>query len=442
MTVLNNNIYMNLGELNEVGLINADGTLKKVVTNLPNADAMTIDPLDGHLIVSAFGSAIYDVDPVAGTASVLLNVAADGLAFDPVSGILYAAIYPASGPGNEVKGFDIKSKAVVFDSGTITGGPDGIALGAGTLAGNVFVNTNSGTLVEVNLKTAAQTLIASGGSRGDFVTADPNNGTLLVSQSDRLLRLTGPAGGGFVPTSSGLVTTTTTLDATLNPTASGATATLTAAVTTAASVVPTGSITFTIDGVAQPPVAVAIVGGRVLATITTATLAPGTHTFSAAYSGDATFAPSTSGSVQRIVPQSNFSGADGPTVTLVQRSAARVRPTELVLNFDESLAPGPAQELADYHLVKVTKKSTRPIGIKSAVYDPAARTVTLTLARWINLHRGLRLTIDGTGPNAVASVSGVLLDGQGNGRPGSDYVAVVSNANRIFQAAGRGARKK
>ena len=78
---------------------------------------------------------------------------------------------------------------MVFDSGAISGGVDGIALGKGPVAGNLFVNTNGGTVVEVNLATAAQTLIASGGSRGDFVTVDPNNGTLLVTQSDRIMRL-------------------------------------------------------------------------------------------------------------------------------------------------------------------------------------------------------------------------------------------------------------
>jgi hypothetical protein len=75
---------------------------------------------------------------------------------------------------------------------------DGSALGTGTLSGNIFVNTNSGTLVELNLATKVQTVIASGGSRGDFVEADPN-GSLLLTQSDSVLRLTAPEGGGFAP---------------------------------------------------------------------------------------------------------------------------------------------------------------------------------------------------------------------------------------------------
>src|SRR5262249_44638607 len=82
--------------------------------------------------------------------------------------------------------------------GFIPGVVDGSALGSGVLAGNLFVNTNGGTVVEVNLTTLAQTLIASGGSRGDFVTADPLDGSLLLTQTDRVLRLTAPPGGGFV----------------------------------------------------------------------------------------------------------------------------------------------------------------------------------------------------------------------------------------------------
>jgi hypothetical protein len=328
MALVNGNIYLNMSQLNQIGLMNPDGTLKKVVANVPIADGMTVNPQNGHLFVSGYNSAIYDVDPLTGTASVLLNVTADGLAFDPVAGVLYAALYPEVASNQRVEGFDITSKSVVFDSGLISGAPDGIALGAGTLAGNIFVNTNGGDLVEVNLKTSAQTVIASGGSRGDFVTADPNNGTLLVTQSDRILRLAGPAGGSFTTTSSGSV--------------------------------------------------------------------------------------------------------DGPRITLVQRSQARAKPTKLVLNFDEPLDPALAQDVAAYHLIQLRKRSPRPIRIKSAVYDPAARRVALTLAGRINLHPGVRLTVAGTGAAALATVSGTHLDGRGDGRPGSDYVAVVTTANPVF----------
>src|SRR5262249_7028586 len=89
--------------------------------------------------------------------------------------------------------------AQVFDSGVIPGGPDGTAIGtSGNLAGKLFVNTNGGTVVEINTTTLAQTVLATGGTRGDFVTVDPLNDTLLITQTDDILRLT-PTGGGFIP---------------------------------------------------------------------------------------------------------------------------------------------------------------------------------------------------------------------------------------------------
>jgi hypothetical protein len=305
-----------MGELNQIAQINDDGTVKKVIATVPNADAVAINPLNGHLFVSGFNSAIYDVDPVTGTASVFLDVKADGLAFDSSTGILYAALYTAAGPGDRVQGFDITSKAKVFDSGTISGGPDGIALGKGPVAGNLFVNTNGGTVVEVNLATAAQTIIASGGSRGDFVTVDANNATLFVTQSDRILRLT--PGVFVIPPH--LVTTTTTLDVAPQISDFGQPVTLTAVVATAGPGTATGTVTFTIDGQAQAPVSLTEVGGSDQATLTTSTLLRGTHIITAAYSGDTAFASSGSNSVNVTI---------NPTPTPIltpTRTTLRVQP--------------------------------------------------------------------------------------------------------------------
>jgi hypothetical protein len=76
---------------------------------------------------------------------------------------------------------------------------DGTARGqSGTIAGDLFVNTNDGYVIEIDTTTLAQTVIASGGSRGDFGTVDPLNGTLLLTQTDDILRLT-PKSGSFAP---------------------------------------------------------------------------------------------------------------------------------------------------------------------------------------------------------------------------------------------------
>ena len=82
----------------------------------------------------------------------------------------------------------------MFNSGLIPGGPDGAALGFGTLADLIFVNTNGGSLFQVNLSTKDIVELVSGGTRGDFVTPDPN-GSLLFTQTSDIWRLTAPAGG-------------------------------------------------------------------------------------------------------------------------------------------------------------------------------------------------------------------------------------------------------
>ena len=292
---LNGTIYMAQGS-NVVKLINNGASTQVVVSGIPGgAAAVLADPFNNMLYVDRAGNGapIYVVDPVAQTVNVFENIAADGLALSADGKTLYAAIVGGAFRSH-VLGFDITTKAMVFDSGAISGGVDGIAVGKGPVAGNLFVNTNGGTVVEVNLATAAQTLIASGGSRGDFVTVDPNNGTLLLTQSDRIMRLV--PGVFAIPQ----LATTTTLDVAPTISSFGQPVTLTAVVATAGTGTPTGTVAFTIDGQAQAPVSLTEVGGSDQATFTTSTLTPGTHTITAAYSGDFTFASSGSDPVSQV----------------------------------------------------------------------------------------------------------------------------------------------
>jgi hypothetical protein len=186
---LGGKFYMTQRTLGQVLQVNPDGTSNQViVSNLNPATGIVGDPFTGHLFVSDFGGvAIFEVDPVAKTAIEFKHVNPDGLALSSDGRTLYAAL-----DGLHIVGYDIVTKAQVFDSGQI-GNVDGIALGAGPLSGKIFGNTNFGELWEVDLTTTNQTLIASGGSRGDFVTVDPSNGTLLLTQTDRILRV-GPEG--------------------------------------------------------------------------------------------------------------------------------------------------------------------------------------------------------------------------------------------------------
>ena len=170
--------------------INADGTPNQtIVTGFAHVDGIVTNPTNGHLFIST-DTGIIDVDPIAKTSKVFQPVRADGLTTDGTT--LYAVIN-----GRRIVGYRLSDGAQVFNSGVLNDGPDGTVLGTGTLAGNIFANTNGGRLLEFNLTgTPVATVLGIDGSRGDYVTVDPN-GTLLLTQSDRILRLTAPVGGGF-----------------------------------------------------------------------------------------------------------------------------------------------------------------------------------------------------------------------------------------------------
>ncbi len=176
--------------------LNDDGTTNQVIisSGLPNDAGVAANPTNRHIFVSVRGgpNSILDINPVTKTVTTFVdNVSADGLTFSPDGSVLYAAVISS----DHIIGYRVSDGAQIFDSGFISS-LDGCAVGTGSLAGLLFVNTNDGRLVEVSLATSVQTVMASGGSRGDLVSSDPK-GSLLLTQTDSILRLTAPAGGGF-----------------------------------------------------------------------------------------------------------------------------------------------------------------------------------------------------------------------------------------------------
>jgi hypothetical protein len=66
------------------------------------------------------------------------------------------------------------------------------------------VNNNDGTVALVSPDGLSSAIIASGGSRGDFVSPDLNDGSLLLSQYGSMDRLTIEGGSFGVPEPSSL----------------------------------------------------------------------------------------------------------------------------------------------------------------------------------------------------------------------------------------------
>ncbi len=115
-----------------------------------------------------------------------------------------------------------------------------------------------------------------------------------------------------------------------------------------------------------------------------------------------------------------------PKVLRLQRIRART-PTRIVLTFDEPLDPARAQATSNYVFRPVVRRRAllaprQAIRVRSAVYDPASQTVTLITAKPLKLSNFYQITVNGGAPNGLANVSGVPLDGKGNGSPGSSFI--------------------
>jgi len=116
-----------------------------------------------------------------------------------------------------------------------------------------------------------------------------------------IVAATGGAGSTVVVLIGAQSATGAALSSSENPANSGDTVILAASVAPASSSfgVPTGTITFSDNGTPLPGGVVVLSGGA--ASLGISTLAAGTHTITAAYSGDAWFAASTSAPLSQIV---------------------------------------------------------------------------------------------------------------------------------------------
>jgi hypothetical protein len=177
-----------------VSLTNTGAFGSTIATIQGAATGLAGNPSTGHLYVSNVRNEIYDVDPATGTYTTLLSgYGVDGVSLSPDRSTLFFE------SNSHIYGLQLSTKAVT-DYGFVSGA-DGVAAASGAFAGNLFVNTNFGQLVEINAATLLQTVIATNGSRGDIMTVDPTNGTLLIAQSNEIVRLSGATFGVPEPTS-------------------------------------------------------------------------------------------------------------------------------------------------------------------------------------------------------------------------------------------------
>ena len=141
------------------------------------------------LLYAASNSGIAKINPLTGAFSILEpGVLPDGITVSPDGQLLYAEVGGGISEYNAITGAFINS----FNTGH---SPDGTGVIVGGLYnGEVIVNNNDGTVglldpTKANGDPSQFTIIATGGTRGDFVSSDPTNGTLFLSELTDVSRL-------------------------------------------------------------------------------------------------------------------------------------------------------------------------------------------------------------------------------------------------------------
>jgi hypothetical protein len=199
------NLYIGT-KSNVIFQINGSGTiLGTLATGLGAMQDLKTNPGTGHLIADNQNGQFFDINPALGnnqSVSPIFSshngVGVDGITLSADGKTMYVASGSSAGPAVGVYTFNGSTWS--FSQNLAAGlvpGIDGLTLGFGTLGGFIYANTNFGNVYQIPLNGGAPVLIATGGSRGDFVQVDPTNNSLLLTQTDSVVRLTPPAGSGF-----------------------------------------------------------------------------------------------------------------------------------------------------------------------------------------------------------------------------------------------------
>lgn len=188
----NGTLYETRSSDGAVVALNADGSINHVVATGVGNLGIATDPANGHLIVQGFGT-LWDVNPTNGATRQITSVSGDGVSVSADGTIAYVAV------SGQVLGFNIATGAQMFDSGFL-GTPDGTGViqGSNPFAGDIVSNNNDGTVDLVGLS-GAGSVIATGGTRGDYVGIDGTNGSLFLSQTSSIVRLTCGTNCSFAP---------------------------------------------------------------------------------------------------------------------------------------------------------------------------------------------------------------------------------------------------
>ena len=268
--------------------LNVTGTVNLAGSTLSRSLGFT--PLDGETF-----TIIHSTVPIVGQ----FNGLAEGATFT-INNIPFKITY-VGGTGDDVVLTQDETLAATTTTTVSSQNPSTIGQQVtftATVAPTSGTGTPTGTVtftIDGTAQTPVPLQVVGGKDEAAFPTSTLTAGSHTVSAAYNGDSTFAPSIGALSPNQVvNLVQTTTSTVSSLNPSAVGQQVTFTATVApTSGTGTPTGTVTFTIDGTAETPVPLQVVGGKDEASFPTSTLTLGGHTVSATYNGDSTFATST-----------------------------------------------------------------------------------------------------------------------------------------------------
>jgi hypothetical protein len=117
-------------------------------------------------------------------------------------------------------------------------------------------------------------------------------------------------------------------------------------------------------------------------------------------------------------------------VTVIERKRHLV--TEVIVQFSGPLNPAKAGNFSSYHLAMAGKKvsfaarKATSVSMRLPSYNGNSDTVTLVPLQPFALTRPVQVVISGTSSTGLTDSQGRLIDGNGDGRAGSNGVVMVT----------------
>ncbi len=132
-------------------------------------------------------------------------------------------------------------------------------------------------------------------------------------------------------------------------------------------------------------------------------------------------------------------------INVIDKLNKKHQVTEVDVSFSGAVNSTEADSLATYRLATPGKKNSYTaknagiIKLKKAVYTASNNTVALTPKKPFALTKPVQVLVYGTGPNALQDTDGRDIDGDDNGSPGGNGIAIIEK-NGITTGANASAR--